>query len=170
MSTRFILFDNKPYGIRAGGIVVCDGKVLMIHRIRNDQEYYVFPGGGVDPGETVQQGIVREILEETNQNVVVEHILYHLDFIDDSDQYYGLCHYIGGGDLRLNGPEAEKQSDTNRHIPVWAPIENLLHMDVYPVIIRDWFVTDYPAILQGEKPTRHQTHTYMGERRSSPAK
>lgn len=168
MTQRFVLFDNKPYGIRAGGIVVHDNKVLMIHRIRGEQEYYVFPGGGVDVGETVHQGIVREIMEETSQTVTVEHILYHLDFTDDSDQYYGLCRYIGGGALKLNGPEIAHQSATNQHNPIWVPIDDLPHMTVYPANIRDWFVADYPAIQNGEKPTRHETHAYTGDRRSSP--
>ncbi|HEY1097145.1 MAG TPA: NUDIX domain-containing protein [Alphaproteobacteria bacterium] len=155
MSNRFKIFDNKPYGLRAGGIVIHDDKVLLIHRLRDDLQFYVFPGGGLEQGETIQQGIVREIKEETNQDVTVDHILYHHDLIDDSDQYFGLCKHVGGGDVKLIGEELDKQSETHWHRPCWMPMSEIGNLELYPIMIRDWLIADYPAIQRGEKPFRH---------------
>jgi 8-oxo-dGTP diphosphatase len=152
---RFMIFDNKPYGIRAGAIVIRDGQILLMHRIRDGQEFYVFPGGGVDPGETIQQGIAREVMEETNQIVTVEHILYHHDLIDDSDQYFGLCHHVGGGEVKLTGEELDRNTPENHYAPGWLPIADIATLTLYPTMIRDWLVEDYPAITKGEKPFRH---------------
>jgi 8-oxo-dGTP diphosphatase len=152
---RFVIFDNKPYGLRAGAIVIHDGKILLMRRVRDGQEFHVFPGGGVEQGETVQQGIVREINEETNQNVSVEAILYHHDLIDDSDQFYGLCRYVDGGEVRLNGPEANHHHEDNQYHPEWVDLSALKDLTLYPIMVRDWLIADLPAIQRGEHPFRH---------------
>ncbi|MET1013538.1 MAG: DNA mismatch repair protein MutT, partial [Paenisporosarcina sp.] len=38
--------------IRSGAIIELDGKFALIKRVRNNHEYYVFPGGGMEAGET----------------------------------------------------------------------------------------------------------------------
>lgn len=38
---------------RSAGIVIKDGKVLLIHRFNKGDEYWVFPGGGVEEGDSV---------------------------------------------------------------------------------------------------------------------
>lgn len=47
--------------IRAVAIIVNDAKVLLIHRISHGKEYHVFPGGGVENGETVERAVLREV-------------------------------------------------------------------------------------------------------------
>ncbi len=33
--------------MRVAAVIIKDDKILLIRRIKNGQEYYVFPGGGV---------------------------------------------------------------------------------------------------------------------------
>lgn len=54
---------NNSKRIRAVAIIVNDGKVLLMHRINNGKEYHVFPGGGVENSETVEQAVLREVQE-----------------------------------------------------------------------------------------------------------
>ncbi len=49
---------------RAVAIIIRDGKILLIHRIKNGQEYFVFPGGGIIEHENAEDAVVREIKEE----------------------------------------------------------------------------------------------------------
>ena len=44
------------------GIILRDGKVAMVHSLKYD--YYKFPGGGIEAGETRPQALIREVLEE----------------------------------------------------------------------------------------------------------
>lgn len=48
------------------------GKLLVVRRTAEDDVLageWELPGGGVDPGETIEQGAIRELLEETNLEV-----------------------------------------------------------------------------------------------------
>ena len=49
------------------GIITSDGRVLLSHETVDDM--WLFPGGGVEPGETNEECCVREISEETGYNV-----------------------------------------------------------------------------------------------------
>lgn len=47
---------------KAGAIIIVDGKLLVERSI--GKEHFIAPGGKVEPGETVPQALVRELLEE----------------------------------------------------------------------------------------------------------
>ena len=47
----------------AGGIVVRDGRVLLVHRAKYDD--WAFPKGKLDAGESWEEAAVREVEEET---------------------------------------------------------------------------------------------------------
>jgi 8-oxo-dGTP diphosphatase len=57
----------------ATGIAVFqDGKLLVVRRVAHDDFLageWELPGGGVDTGETIEQGAARELKEETNLDV-----------------------------------------------------------------------------------------------------
>lgn len=57
------------------GIVfsLCRTEVLLI--LRRDVPVWVLPGGGIDPGETAEQAVVREILEETGFQVKIDSLV-----------------------------------------------------------------------------------------------
>lgn len=54
------------------GIIIRDGKIAMMHSRKYD--YYKLPGGGIEPGETLEETLVREVLEESGLVVKTETI------------------------------------------------------------------------------------------------
>ena len=54
----------------ARSIVIRDGKIAMIHSQKYD--YYKFPGGGMEQGETPLEAMIRETREETGLIVIPE--------------------------------------------------------------------------------------------------
>ena len=54
--------DDCLYRAAARAIVVYDGKVLLIKEVFDD--WWAFPGGGIDHGETIKSSLLREIEEE----------------------------------------------------------------------------------------------------------
>ena len=58
----------------AGAIFSPDrSSILLI--LRRDVPVWVLPGGGIDPGETPEQAVIREILEETGLTVKIDRLV-----------------------------------------------------------------------------------------------
>lgn len=62
-------FANAPVDRAAGGVLVYDDRVLLVHRPRYDD--WSLPKGHLRRGETWQQGALREVAEETGLDATV---------------------------------------------------------------------------------------------------
>ena len=69
----------------ARAIIISDGKVAMVHSLKYD--YYKFPGGGIEAGETPTDALVRETGEEAGLVVIPESI-----------REYGVVHRVQRSD------------------------------------------------------------------------
>lgn len=122
--------------VRAGAVLIEDGKVALIERYRDGKHYFVFPGGGADGGETPEQAAVREMEEETGLRVTVNCKLAEIRF-GLSTQHYFLVERVGG---EFGSGTGEEYTDADPdhpaqgvYIPVWMPLEELPeHDNVYP--------------------------------------
>lgn len=89
------------------GIVNKDGKILMIKRVKNeDNLIWSFPGGKIENGETKEQACIREVFEETGINVKINKILG--ERIHPNTQVkltYFLCDYLNGETTILDKSE-----------------------------------------------------------------
>ena len=54
--------DDCLYRVAVRAIITDNGKVLLVKELTN--EWWAFPGGGVDHGETVESSLIRELEEE----------------------------------------------------------------------------------------------------------
>lgn len=62
-------------------LIIKDHKVLCCQRGYGDQKgMWEFPGGKIEPGETGEQAIVREIKEELNADIEVDSFLMHVSY------------------------------------------------------------------------------------------
>jgi 8-oxo-dGTP diphosphatase len=90
-------------------------KVLLIkRRTLPFKGYWALPGGRVDPGETVEQTIVREVKEETGLDVAVVRKIgeYHEQGVQDGEEYdyYPACFLVKklGGEIKKQESEIEE--------------------------------------------------------------
>ena len=61
-----------PEAVSCGGVVIHDGKVLLLYKNQNGRYMgWVLPKGTVEPGETYQQTALREVKEETNSDAEI---------------------------------------------------------------------------------------------------
>lgn len=67
---------HKTPFVTVDGVLVERGKVLLVKRNHPPFEgYWVFPGGHVDYGETVEEAVVREMAEEIGVEVKIEELI-----------------------------------------------------------------------------------------------
>jgi 8-oxo-dGTP diphosphatase len=79
------------------GAVVIDGtKVLLVRRGNEPLKgEWSLPGGALEVGETLQQGVVREVLEETGVTVVPASVVEILDrIVKDEESGRVRFHYV----------------------------------------------------------------------------
>ena len=122
--------------IRAGIILIEDGKVALIERHRAGLDYYVFPGGGVDEGETIEQGAIREAMEELGIEVAIRKKVAIIHFGQSTQIYYLVNRVSGqfgtgvGEEFTDSDPEDPEEGI---YIPVWVSINELpYHKNVHP--------------------------------------
>ena len=66
--------ENGTVGRRPSvrGVIIREGKIAMVHSLKYD--YYKFPGGGIDSGESHLDALIREVREETGLIVIPESV------------------------------------------------------------------------------------------------
>ncbi|MBP1950422.1 NUDIX domain-containing protein [Virgibacillus litoralis] len=79
---------------RASVVIVENKRVGLIKRIREGNIYYVFPGGGIENGETSVDGAKREALEELGVEVKVKDCISKVEY--NGTQYFFLSEIIDG--------------------------------------------------------------------------
>lgn len=121
---------------RAGIILIEDNKVALIERHRAGMDYFVFPGGGVDEGETPEQGAIREAFEELGIEVAIKKKVAIIHFDQSAQVYYLVEHVSGefgtgtGEEFTDSDPEDPQEGI---YIPIWMPIDELpQHEKVFP--------------------------------------
>lgn len=118
---------------RASAVIVKDGKVLLIHRVKPGRDYYIFPGGGVERGESVEDALAREVAEELTLKVVSSHFLFSAE---DELPSYTTKHPHGqiqfyffvdewSGVPELGGEEMESMNEENQYRLVWVPVAEM---------------------------------------------
>ncbi len=107
--------------------IVVDGCVLLVHAHSTGK--FMFPGGGVHPGERLEEALQREVHEETGLAVAVERFAAFKEeflYYDPGDVayhcylFYYHCRPLTAGvtaQYRLEGEEAER--------PEWVPLRSL---------------------------------------------
>lgn len=99
-----ILATQRGYGDFAGG--------------------WEFPGGKIEPGETPEEAIVREIHEELEAHIVVDSLVTVVDYDYDTfhlHMHCFLCH-VGSGQLELHEHTAAR----------WLGVDNVDSVDWLP--------------------------------------
>ena len=67
---------NTGYNIGVGGAVVRDGRLLFVRRAsRRGHGNWQVPGGFVEPDETIEDAVVREVAEEAGVEAEVQGVL-----------------------------------------------------------------------------------------------
>jgi len=134
------LLDHPPSTIydhiRTRVIVIHDGAMLLIPPIRGG-DAWVSPGGGLEPGESLAECAVREVLEETGIRVRVEHIAFLQEWISVPQREAGTDY-----DLHIFfyatpvGDPVPRPESPGLPTPQWVPLQNVSTLSLHPAELK----------------------------------
>lgn len=145
----------------AKAVILHNGQVLLLQAIWNGGLGYFLPGGGQDPGETLDEAVVREVREETGLNVDVVRLLRVREYIgprhpaakDDAETHrvdvIFLCRPVGEPGALGGHAEDDEQIGFE-----WADLTRVPQLDFYPRALAP-MIAGLPA-ADGDDP-------YVGE-------
>lgn len=132
---------------RVRAIIIKDGNILLIHRIKNNHEYWAFPGGGLEDSDTsIEEALKRECLEELGVIVEVKDLFMEKpslapDAMGEMEYFY-TCNILSGDvgtgtGLEFTDRDVEKYGS---YEVVWLPLDSIKDKNVYPLELRDKLV------------------------------
>ena len=107
------------------------GLAVIFRRKINEKgikEYYVTPGGGINEGEDIEEGLRRELREELNLEVKINKLAFKVE-TEDRIEYFYDCEYVSG-DFTLQGEEVDRMSESNYYEPTFIKIKDLDKFDI----------------------------------------
>ena len=135
------------------GIIIEEDKILLAY-LRKSKEYK-FPGGGVEPGETLEDALYREVLEEVGHKIInIGDCLGYVDQkytdIHDKEKCFYLRSYYYNCEIdnKFYGTNPSSSEKKLGLISKWVNIEDAINVnmvrltkeDVHPWTERELFM------------------------------
>ena len=108
-------------------------QILLIHRWKNGEEYFVIPGGGAESGETAVQAAQREIQEELGWSLSKKQLQTAFTFRNGHRlEIYFRATISHTSAPMIQGEEALRSHAQNIYQPEWLYIEAICGVNVRP--------------------------------------
>ncbi|HIH24102.1 TPA: NUDIX domain-containing protein [Candidatus Woesearchaeota archaeon] len=121
---------------KAVRVVIFRGdKLLVIHRHREGEEFFVLPGGTIEEGESLEETAVREAKEETDLDVRIVEELFTITQTRNGKidtTHFFIVDASAGTPRLVAGPELLAMSETNRYDLEWHTLDSLEGKNFYP--------------------------------------
>jgi len=148
---RVILFNEK-------------NELLLVKHIVNkeNKEFWILPGGGLERDEYSYEGAIREMKEETGLDIEVDRLIYHVEEKCDNGlrcTNYFTAHKTGGNLILGQDPEFDDMNQVLSDIKYFSKEEIGELENVYPGVIRQ----DLWDMLDGNKDNKKIWRTRPSE-------
>jgi len=126
---------------RAVLILIDKGGILLLYRFKNGEEYYVFPGGGVEDAESIIDAAVREAKEETGLDVEIKQQLWEYENNGRIEHFFLIDKF--SGELKIGGPEQDRQSPDNVYRLEWVAFEKVSNLKLLPEAMKNKVLKEF---------------------------
>ena len=121
--------------------IIIDGKnFILMRREKAGQEYFVFPGGLVEEGETHEEALKRECREELGIEIKIVKLVKRQPlklYLDEQVEYFYLCEKTSGTLGTGDGPEYQNEKGYwGTHEPVAVPCDRIKEANLLPENIK----------------------------------
>ncbi|WP_319370916.1 NUDIX hydrolase [uncultured Ilyobacter sp.] len=138
--------------VRVAGVLTRGDEILFVKHQKNGQEYWLLPGGGVDYGETMEESLIREFMEECNIEVEVGNLMFISQGIspDKSKHIINMFFKVRylSGDLKIGDEERLKEV-------AYHNIDEINNMTLYPNVKKE--LLNY---FEGDKEIKYLGHRW----------
>jgi ADP-ribose pyrophosphatase YjhB (NUDIX family) len=111
----------------ARAIIIENGNILLMHRDKQGSQYFTLVGGRVDDNETIEQGLAREIQEETGLQVVASRLVFYEGHPEPyNEQYIYLCQVAPHDEVKIQSASEEAVMNKlgfNTHTLQWVSLK-----------------------------------------------
>lgn len=134
--------------INVRGIIFKDGK-LFAQTLKGDQSYWCTPGGGLDDGEPLLDGLRREMIEETGVTPQIGKLLFVQQFHDGAkEQLEFFFHITNASDFMAVDLAATSHGEREvAHCGFIDPQAN----NILPAMLQ---TADIQAYIDGDAPAQ----------------
>lgn len=129
------LSTSLPVRLNVNAAVIKDDELLMIEFHDENGIHFNLPGGGLEPGESVEEGLRRECREEASVDITVDRLLLIWEYVPEKENFkYGHRQKVGLVFLcSLKGDEIPKLPDSpdkNQTGVRWIKLSDLANVPV----------------------------------------
>jgi mutator protein MutT len=150
------LYPSLPI-VGVGAVIVREQQVLIARRANPPLKgEWSIPGGALDLGERLRDGIAREVFEETGLKVEVGPVIEVLDSIFPDGEGRTAYHYVLV-DYLCRPLSGEAVAGTDASEIRWASVDELASLGVKPVTIE---VIRKGLAMDGEWGKQGRPHTF----------
>ncbi|MBP2621671.1 NUDIX domain-containing protein [Streptococcus panodentis] len=112
-------------------------QILLIHRWKNNREYFVIPGGRIESGESALEAAQREIQEELNWTLSSKQLqpAFSFDNQGETEQYFYTV-LTRNDSPRIHGEEAQRSHAHNIYQPEWVDLQDLARQALQPQALK----------------------------------
>ncbi|MGT2785386.1 NUDIX hydrolase [Streptococcus merionis] len=125
--------DNQVFGVRASGLIIKDDQIYLY---RDDRGGYYVVGGAVAVGETTEEAVKREILEEIGLEVQIEKLAFIVEnqFCQGDVNFHNIEFHYRVTPLSL--PNQTLMEDGKTMACEWVKLDNVDKIDIRPAFLK----------------------------------
>lgn len=126
---------------RVTGILIEDGKILLVKQVVSRERGWSLPGGRVEEGETLEEGLLREMNEETSLTTKIVKLLYLCEKPEEDPPLLHITFLLErvSGDIRLPSNEFDKNPIHDVRMVSIDDLPNYGFSNTFTSLVKDGF-------------------------------